>query len=329
MKLKMQKPSNFSIGANFFKKQLDLSNDYRMQLLRSKQRVNYLLTDQTKKMNLAKLSTPLGYLSFAIYYTRLLVSLSIIAHQLFTAENTYSNRHPSFNYSQLLNDAVWGTINFVEFFFWTFSRSVEAGRMGMSLEVFGLLMDLSILVIQTNQTIHNLANKAFDESDPKIKRKLDNQIHIARKNQIRIIIHLLTIAFSLSTIAFQLGISFPLSPVFFVTGIVSGFLRLKWAVDKESFEANIENKKPDFHSINKQFIDYLNRNILFPLALYLALSTFSAGLSFVFFGILLSKDLIPAIQKKHDVTIDNLLEDRLFYSLNGSKSPSEKSLCSL
>ena len=120
--------SHINSGLRFFQNQLDDLNNYRIKIQSSKMTLKYLIRSPVKKKNIDILTPPLNYLSFSLYYLRFATQLGVLStnnsslHESSTAEPIYF---------QLLNDFVWGSINFIEFYFWSFSKSQSAGISGM------------------------------------------------------------------------------------------------------------------------------------------------------------------------------------------------------
>lgn len=138
--------SDFQQGLTFFNERITNVNDMRMAIIRSKGPVAQFFFNQAQRENYAMLKTPLGILSFSLYLARLTSNLILLMN---------SNQQLQLKkiYWQIANDVLWATLNFLEFFIFTFSVSVRAGKVGLGLEILGLSIDILSLLIKNHQIL--------------------------------------------------------------------------------------------------------------------------------------------------------------------------------
>lgn len=294
----------------FFKQKLDEMSVYRMQLLRSKQQINYLNSDPVRRCSLSYLSVPLGYLSFSIYYARLISQCSLLLYCQIS-KDTGGKLNQSEIALQIFNDALWGTINYIEYFYFTYQISKEHGIKGMQLEVFGQLLDIAVMSYKYVIQLKEFTSEYQTKNDPIERVLLLNDIKYARNNFVRSILHMSVITIVLATIAFPLPFTLPLTPTFYITSLVSGYLRIHWAAEKERGQALILNKPLESKKVNELSIEYLNKHVFFPLALYLSLTTLTLSLAVIFFSILLVKDNSKKCRDTYNQFGDTVLSDKI------------------
>ena len=127
----------------FFKQKLSVASTERIRLNSNKNIVKYLSRDLSKTVCLTILDTPLGIMSFSIYYLRLCTNLSLLVELLMREEvDRHSQKEVRKNlYYDICNDLMWSTSNLIQFFWLTSRQSPAAGMMGLQLEVLCQAID--------------------------------------------------------------------------------------------------------------------------------------------------------------------------------------------
>jgi len=288
----------------FFRSGLTQINAQRLSLNNTKRIVKYVVHegDVSAQSKLALLDTPVGYLSFLLYYAR-------FANQIILLINCDDDKEQANGvYPKLLNDLLWGTCNLIQFYWWSFKVSSAAGYKGLQLEVCAQVIDLVIMMANHHKD-YDAHLQEMAKASPETQKLLLNEWDFKRKNFIRAFIHASVIVSALAFIAFA-GLAIPTTPVFFTVGIVSGLLKNLMQLQKEITVINLlKEAKADDAAIQKQerVVSYQQSNtpyqlmfnhVLLPVSFYLLVTTaILVAIPLVSVTFLLSEWLKPRVNE--------------------------------
>lgn len=226
----------------FFNKHLKALNVERIKLRNANQIATYASTHQggfTKGLLLPV--KPMGYMSFMINYTRLLTTIGLmIEHKINPSCSDQQPLNRDYElYLNVLNDAVWGTFNLVEFFWWSFKVSKKAGYWGMQLEALGLCIDLFQMIIR-HYKAYQLYQKRLQEVPLEKQADLRREWQFKQLHFMRTCIYISLFIITMMTISI-LGAGIPLSPIFFIMRALNGLLR--YTMEKQEHQAEISALK--------------------------------------------------------------------------------------
>jgi len=276
----------------FVNKTASSASGYRNRLQSSKRTLKYLIESTKKQCLLNNLSTPLGYLSFSIYYLRLLTQLCIITNQSLSEKKIPEAALSEEAIYQLLNDFVWGSINFVEFFYWTYNKSTALGVKGIQLEICGLVFDSLIRLIKYQNKQQKIIDKMGLCSEEEYLDLL-KQWQYQQKMLLLDIFQLSIIMIALSTLIMSLPFTVPFTPLLLVISLICGSIRMGFNVSNQKKQSYYDIQGHAWIKLSyeeKQVFNFIATNLLWPLALYLSLSLVTAGFSLILFTVILVND---------------------------------------
>lgn len=269
-------------GLQFFSNTITSINMRRMKINQTKGFAKFVLKKAHTKNNIYKLDPSLGILSFGLYHARLASNLGIL-----TAYFNSNNKNEQVLQSNLtnlfyeiINDIAWGTINLVQFFWWTFRKSVTAGMYGVLLEGVGMLFDEVIMLIQFSKSMQQHKLDKENATSSYAKKQLEIAWTYRKINLLRSSLHITL--FALIFIIFGVGlISFPISPIIYSVNFISTSLRISLLVMKNKQEASLmqcnnfssqkilEYKRKCKLDLMQQINHFFHLIILIPLVLVL------------------------------------------------------------
>lgn len=278
-------PVNIDTPSDIANHTIDELNQFRFQVQRSKNIVNYSLTSQRLKTKLSYANTPMNVLSFTLYYAHFFIQLKALITYLSKVSDVKKLDHEkleTLSY-QLINDLMWGTTNLISYVYLSFDRSRQLGLYGLQLEVFAQGIDILITVIKFYKTHHK--NKAALDLPPSLKKSLLlNEHTFFIYNAIRTVTTLLLISLCLSLLAFSVHISFSISPLIFSISLLSNSIKLLILTKKNNTEfrffkqnqlslSELNNKTLDHEAQHQKAQEALVKNyLLIPLFLSLLLN---------------------------------------------------------
>ncbi|MDF1678084.1 MAG: hypothetical protein P1U32_05260 [Legionellaceae bacterium] len=235
-------------GLGFFNNAISSVNMRRQKIRQTKGVANLVLKQTSWNNHLSCWDTPLGVLSFALYYVRLTSNLSLLAYQY-----TCCSRDKRMSQAELeaisftlLNDIVWSSINAMQFFWWTFNRSKKAGLLGVQSEGVGMLFDELVMLIQFEKARSQYKKSLISNTSSQEKDILKLNWTYKKINCARSSVHILL--FALLFIGFGMGmVTFPISIFIYSTNIISNLLRITLEVQKDKQQLNIM-RKHEVHS---------------------------------------------------------------------------------
>lgn len=271
MLLKMDNQSNENVascsikaGLTFFKRSITDVNTQRIKFNMSKNLIRYLMQCHQNLKRLNIINTPLGVMSFSLYYLRVLINCLLLCQLTLSLESKNSEAFEEI-YWGLLNDLIWGTCNLIQFFWWTFSHSTRLGFRGMQLEAICQLFDLMLLCIQHQKLMREYQEKmktaSLEERD-----ELMNEWHYKQLYFIRSITHLLLITLVMGVVGFCL-VSMPISPFTFSIGVIGSLVKI--AIQEHEIKQLKQKNYPIKLSSSADWHTFWTSFILTPGSLFL------------------------------------------------------------
>ena len=300
-------------GLTFFYKGLTSINSQRLRVNNSRRIVKYVLKSDNpcalKKMSFIEL--PVGYLSFCVYYARFLSQLMLLLEHLSNSELQEPPALADNLYFKLFNDLLWGSCNLMQFCWWSFNVSNEAGLKGLQCEVAAQLVDLVVMIIQYQKDYLSHQQK-IEMAGAGEKNLLINEWVFKRNNFIRVFMHSSIIVVAIGLLAFSVT-AVTLAPIFFIVGVVSGLLKSLMELYRESVTLNlleeqgnltaatVHEKKFNYH-LRMAAHELIGNHLLLPLSLYLLVtSTVGLSIPFIIVGFGLSLVSQKVIEQQYGV----------------------------
>lgn len=276
------KENNIQNGLRFFSNTITSINMRRMKINQSKGFAKFLLQKTSTESNIYQLEPSLGILSFSLYHARLASNLGILT-AYFNANDknkqVLQNNLTNLFY-EIINDIVWGGINLVQFFWWTFRKSVTAGMYGVLLEGIGMLFDEFVMLTQFSKSIQQHQRATENVTSNYAKKQLEIAWVYRKINLLRSSLHITL--FAIIFIIFGMGlIYFQISPIIYSVNFISNILRIGLLVIKNKQETSLmqchnvspqkilEHKRKCRVDLMQQINHFLHLVILIPLALIL------------------------------------------------------------
>ena len=220
----------------FFKNNITELNSRRLRFNRNKNAIKYFVDSAHYTKIISPLSTPLGVMSFGIYYVRLLSNIGLLVDLLLSkqakqADQKLKNKQINELYYNIFNDLIWSTCNLVQFFWLAFSVSQSAGFRGLQLEALTQLIDFLIMIVRHEQDrqdyLVQLNHARGFERD-----RLMLAWHYKEINFIRSFIAVGVILLVFSTFAFSLA-AIPIGPIIFSISLSNTLARVMINRDKD------------------------------------------------------------------------------------------------
>lgn len=241
---------NVKTGFTFFSDTVSFVNSKRLKLRQTKGFASLVARKAGwKKNNLPQWDPILGISSFALYQARIVSNLGLLMCTLISDDNEEIKQSILEEIMlTLVNDIVWSTINLIQYFWWTFKVSLEAGFRGMYLESVGMLFDTFVMLIQFIQGLvqhqQQLANFTAEQRD---YHRLDWTYQTI--NLIRSSLHMVSLAMLFT--GFALGfVAFPISIFVYSVNITSNSLRISFEIIKNKQKTTLMRQ----HGVNEDSI---------------------------------------------------------------------------
>lgn len=234
----------------------------RLHLNRSKQLAKYFAKPQYPLIDISPLDTGLGVLSFSLYLLRFCINCARLIELL--VEGKKSEKQDKELYLSLFNDALWSTVNSLQFFYLTFSRSDAAGFRGMQLEALAQCVDLIILIYRFVQDKEEYEHK-LQQASAAEKNVLEIEWQAKQIHFVRSIISSVSILIAFSVFSFSLS-TFPLSLVISIIVLMNSLSRLLIDVNRDQ---QLEHNEVQTHDRLTDLNQILLYNVLLPAGLFL------------------------------------------------------------
>lgn len=231
------KENHIQDGLRFFSNTITAINMRRQKVNQTKGFAKFLVKQANLESNICKVEPSLGILSFSLYHARLASNLSLlIAYFNSTNENKQALQNSLTNlFYEIINDIVWSTINLVQFFWWTFKKSVAAGMYGVLLEGIGMLFDELVMLTQFSKAQQQHQEAKTNAQSSYTIKQLEIAWMYRKINLLRSSLHI--ILFASIFIAFGMGlIAFPISTIIYSVNFISNSLRIGLLISKNKQE---------------------------------------------------------------------------------------------
>jgi hypothetical protein len=283
----------FTSNLTFFNQKLSVLSNTRLQVLRSKNIVNYLITSNHLKETLSVANEPMGYFSFTIYYLRFLTELIALADYLCQESNQSKDEKAEALYNfafSLFNDGIWGTTNLIEFCCLSFSVSKKAGLLGLQLEVSIQLLDLVLMSLQFMRA-RKKGMAALLRLSGLAKEEAELEQRYKAYQFMRGVTHLVAISTTLSLFAFSLVNTLPIAAIIYGVSLISGAIKLYLIkqqhraegalLQKAKVPQDIQDSRKAAHRIKEKQagFEFVTNYGLLPLVIILALNPQSIAVS--------------------------------------------------
>lgn len=196
----MMSKTTIKTGLTFFKKELGDLNIQRTQVNRSKGLANYLAKPLPKIGSLSALDTPLGLASFIVYQLRFAANMGLLL------QGPKNRQEKKELYYALFNDALWSTVNLLQFVVLSFKHSNTLGMQGLQLEALAQGIDLLVLLIRFQQDKQDYEIK-FQQANEAERRQMSIERRFYELNFLR------TLATSVSIMSVFALFAFAVVPV--------------------------------------------------------------------------------------------------------------------